>query len=87
MTLGGAVYAWDSAPTVSTLVIGFAMLLALAGHQLFVKRDGIFRKVRSASNSSLADASQELFQNRNLALCLFGIFTEGFACACNASAS
>lgn len=61
LTLGGAVYAWDSAPTVATIVVGFGMLIALAVHQIFIKRDGIFRR--------------ELFQNRNLALCLFGIFT------------
>ena len=48
LTLGGAVYPWDSAPTVATIVVGFGMLVALAVHQVFVKHDGIFRKVRAS---------------------------------------
>ena len=65
LTIGGAEYPWSGAPTVATLVIGFAMLVALAGHQLFVKRDGIFRKVRQ-SYGGLTDARRSYSRTATL---------------------
>lgn len=57
-------YPWSNARVASTFALGAAFLIALAGHQVFLKKDGLF--------------NHNIFKNnRNCALALFCIFVEG----------
>lgn len=58
-----ASFLWSSKPIIATLTVGFFFLAALAVHQIFITKTGLF--------------AHALFKNRNFAICLLGLFTEG----------
>ena len=59
-------YAWNDAHVLATFLTGCAILIALAIHQIWIKKDGLFH--------------HRLFQHdRNFALALICIFVEGLS--------
>ena len=51
---GGSVYPWNSAPPIASLVVGFSLGVALAAHQIWYKKDGIFQCVGSTQRGNLS---------------------------------
>jgi MFS family permease len=64
LSWGDNPYTWNDAHVVAPLVIGAVFLLALIGHQTFIKKDGLI--------------NHRLFKkDRNFAICFFAIFIDG----------
>ena len=64
LSWGDNPYAWKDAHVLAPLIVGIVILLGLAAHQTFIKKDGLVH--------------HRLFQkDRNFAICFFAFFMDG----------